>query len=314
MAEPTDRQDEIVRHVQVKVSSPGKVMFERVGVTKAEMVAHYELVADRMLDFMAGRPLTLQRFPKGVSADGFMQKNASDHFPDSIRRFEVPKQDGGVTVYPVVDHSEDVAYLANQNTVTFHMWTSSVERPMHPDWMVLDLDPDDGDLEGVRFATAAINDVLGEFGVEGFCLATGSSGFHVWVALDGSQTVDEVSHASRALAGIAAVRHPDRMTTEFLKRDRAGRVFVDWLRNGPTATVVVPFSLRPRPNAPVAVPVGWDELADAHPDGWTIGHVAERLQLPTDHAPRALPIDSIVATARVAGVDLDSDFDRFGRR
>lgn len=298
----------------VKVSSPDKVIFGDGPVTKAEMVAHYELVADRMLDFMAGRPLTLQRFPKGVAADGFMQKNASEHFPDSIRRFEVPKQDGGSTVYPVVDHAEDVAYLANQNTVTFHMWTSSMERPMHPDWMVLDLDPDDGDLDGVRFATAAIHDVLGEFGVEGFCLATGSSGFHVWVALDGSRTADEVSHASRALAGIAATRHPDRMTTEFLKRDRKGRVFVDWLRNGPTATVVVPFSLRPRPNAPVAVPVGWDELASALPDGWTIGHVADRLLLATDPTPSPLPLEDIVTTARSEGVDLDTEFDRFGRK
>ncbi|MGF1664752.1 MAG: non-homologous end-joining DNA ligase [Acidimicrobiia bacterium] len=298
----------------VKVSSPDKMMFEDAGITKAGLVAHYESVAPRMLGFMAGRPLTLQRFPNGISSNGFMQKNAADHFPDSIRRFEVPRQGGGVTVYPVVDQADDVAYLANQNTVTFHMWTSSMDRPMHPDWMVLDLDPDDGDLDGVRFATAAIHEVLTEFGVDGFCLATGSSGFHVWVALDGSMTGDEVSLASRAVAGIAAARHPERMTTEFLKRERKGRVFVDWLRNGPTATVVVPFSLRPKPQAPVAVPLTWDELAEARPDGWTIGRLVDRLQVETNPRRQALSVDAIVEAARSAGVDLDSQFDRFGRK
>lgn len=298
----------------VKISSPDKLIFEEAGITKSEVVAHYQLVAPRMLEFMAGRPLTLQRFPNGISAQGFMQKNAADYFPDSIRRFEVPKQGGGVTVYPVVDHPDDVAYLANQNTVTFHMWTASMDRPMHPDWMVLDLDPDPGDLDGVRFATAAVRDLLAEFTVDGFCLATGSSGFHVWVALDGSQTGDDVSRASRALAGIAAARHRDRMTTEFLKRDRKGRVFVDWLRNGPTATVVVPFSLRPKLQAPAAVPLTWDELADARPDGWSIGHLADRLALDTAATGQPLPVDAIEEVARSEGVDLDSDFDRFGRK
>ncbi len=298
----------------VKISSPDKVMFEDDGITKARMVAHYQLVAPRMLQFMAGRPLTLQRFPGGISSNGFMQKNAADYFPDSIRRFEVPKQGGGATVYPVVDNPDDIAYLANQNTVTFHMWTSSMEHPMHPDWMVLDLDPDEGDVDGVRFATAAIHDLLTEFGVDGFCLATGSSGFHVWMALDRSHTGEEISLASRALAGIASARHPGHLTTEFLKRDRKGRVFVDWLRNGPTATVVVPFSLRPRPGAPVAVPLSWDELADARPDGWRIGDLADRLEMAMKPTRQRIGIDAIVEVARTEGVDLESEFDRFGRK
>jgi bifunctional non-homologous end joining protein LigD len=297
----------------VKVSSPNKLMFDDAGITKADMVAHYEQVAPRMLQFMAGRPLTLQRFPGGITSNGFMQKNAAEYFPDSIRRFEVPKQGGGVTVYPVVDHPEDIAYLANQNTVTFHMWTSSMDRPLHPDWMVLDLDPDDDDVDGVRFATAAMHGLLTEFGIDGFCLATGSSGFHVWVALDGSHTGEEVSLTSRALAGIAAARHPEQLTTEFLKRERKGRVFVDWLRNGPTATVVVPFSLRPRTGAPAAVPLTWDELGGARPDGWSIGHLADRLELATQPTRQQIPIIAIVEAARSQGVDLDSEFDRFGR-
>ena len=101
---------------------------------------------------------------------------------------------------------------------------------------------------------------------------------------------------------------------EFLKRERRGRVFVDWLRNTPGATVVVPFSLRPTPVASVAVPITWDELASAEPDGWRIGAIDDRLALATDLARQQLPVERIVAAATAAGVDLASTFDRFGRR
>lgn len=298
----------------VKVSNPDKPIFEEARFTKADLVAHYELVGPKMLEFVADRPLTLQRFPNGISKKGFMQKNASDHFPDSIRRFEVPKQDGGVTKYPLVDQAEDIAYLANQGTVTFHMWTSTADRPHHPDWMVMDLDPDEGDIEGVRLAVRVTREVLTEFGLDGFPMVTGSSGFHVWVPLDGEQDGDQVATASRALAGIAERRHPDELTTEFLKKDRKGRVFLDWLRNGPTATVVAPYSLRPRPTAPVAVPITWDEVGSVEPGSWTLGALEDRLDVDTDLPGQSIPVDAVIERARSEGVDLDSTFDRFGRR
>ena len=288
-------------------------MFPADGVTKADVVAHYERVAERMLDFCGGRPLTLQRFPRGIDAKGFMQKNAADHFPDSIRRLPVPKRSGGQTLYPVVDRADDIAYLANQNTVTFHMWTSSAARPGRPDWMVIDLDPEAGDLSGVRSATRLIRGVLESFDIGAFPVATGSKGFHVWAPLDGDLGFDDVALAARALAGLATAGEPDQVTTEFLKKNRDGRVFVDWLRNGPIATVVVPFSLRPRPGAPVAVPLRWEELDEAEPDGWRLGAVGDRMDLEPGIAPQRLPVDAIVTAARAAGVDLDTPHDRFGR-
>lgn len=297
----------------MKVSSPDKLLYPDDGVTKAQVVEHYELVSDRMLDFLAGRPLTLQRFPGGINAKGFMQKNAANHFPESIERLPVPKRGDGETLYPVVREPKDLPYLANQNTITFHMWTSSSERPGHPDWLVMDLDPEDGDLAGVRSATRVIHSLLDQFGMSAFPVATGSKGFHVWVPLDGTDDFGAVSQASRALAGIAVMQEPDALTTEFLKKNRKGRVFVDWLRNAPTATVVVPFSLRPRAGAPVAVPLKWEELDTAVPDGYRIGTIEERLSLDTQIEAQRLPVEEIVASARDAGVDLDTPHDRFGR-
>lgn len=298
----------------MEVSNPDRVMFPATGHTKADVVAHYEHVGERLLRFAAGRPLTLQRFPKGVAAKGFMQKNAAAHFPESIGRYPVSKRDGDTTEYPVVTQPEDLAYLANQGTITFHMWTSTVSRPHHPDWMILDLDPEADDLEGVRFATGVLRGLLSEFGIEGFPLATGSKGFHIWVPLTGEQEFGEISQATRALAGLAAHLHGDELTIEFLKKERKGRVFVDWLRNTGIATVVAPFSLRPRPSAPIAVPLRWGELASARPDRWTLDALEDRFEVDTDLPAQQVPVEAILKRARSAGVDLDTPHDRFGRR
>lgn len=298
----------------VEVSNPERIIFPGKELTKRDVVDHYERVGDVMLSFLHNRPLTLQRFPKGIQAKGFMQKNAAKHFPASIVRYPVPKRDGTMTNYPVVTSAPDLAYLANQGTVTFHMWTATIETPDRPDWMVIDLDPEAQDLAGVRFAVQAMRDVLTEFGLDGFVLATGSKGFHIWIPLDGALTFGPISLATRALAGLAAARYPDQLTTEFLKKNRAGRVFVDWLRNTGIATVVVPFSLRPRPGAPVAVPLSWTEVDTAQPDGWSASTLADRLRIDTSLAPQRVPVDDIVAAARSADVDLDTPHDRFGRR
>ncbi len=300
------------------MSSPDKLLFPSDGITKAQVVEHYRRVGEAMVPLLSGRPLTVQRFPRGIEAKGFMQKNAADHFPDTIRRLPVPKRGGGETLYPVVDRADDLAYLANQNTITFHMWTSSADRPGHPDWLVIDLDPESGDLDGVRTAVSTVREVLASFGLDGVPVATGSKGFHVWTALDGVDGFDRVSLAARSVAGLAAVRAPEHLTTEFLKKERRGRVFVDWLRATPTATVVVPYSLRPQPGAPVAVPLAWDEVATARPDGWTIGDLDDRLALgfnaPGPPGGVRLPVEKLEAAARGAGVDLDTPHDRFGRK
>ena len=301
----------------VEVSNPDKPMFPAVGLTKTDLVAHYVEVAAVMLPWLARRPLTLQRFPNGVGAKGFMQKNASSHFPESILRYEVDRREGGTTTYPVVESADDLAYLANQGTITFHMWTSTIDDPDRPDWFVLDLDPSAGDLDGVRRVTTASAEILTRFGLDPVPVATGSKGFHLWCRLAPVRTWDEVALAARAAAGLVAAEHPDEATIAFLKAERAGRVFVDWLRNGPIATSVVPFSLRPRPTAPVAVPVTVDELPSADPAGWTLGAIDDRLAMAPDPSAldgATLAVDDIVTAARDAGVDLDTPFDRFGRR
>ena len=137
----------------MEVSNADRVVYPEDGITKGEVVAYYEAVAPRMLPFIAGRALTVERFPRGTGAKGFMQKNAPDHFGDDlIRRHEVPKEGGGTTVYPVVDSEEAIAAFANWGVITFHVPPVTIDDEWHPDWVVWDLDPPPGQVDLVREA------------------------------------------------------------------------------------------------------------------------------------------------------------------
>jgi bifunctional non-homologous end joining protein LigD len=260
----------------VDVSNADRVVFPDVGITKGEVVAYYEVVADTMLPHLAGRPLTLERYPRGIAAPGFMQKNAADHFPASIQRVEVPKRDG-TTTYPVVTETPDLAYLANQGTITFHAWSSRLPDLEHPDRLIIDLDPSEGDTERVRQAAHIVGPLMAELGLASIPVATGSKGYHVVAPIHPAINGDDVAEVMNGLALWLAHAHPDLLTTEFRKEGRKGRVFVDWLRNRPGQTTVVPWSLRARPGAPAAVPLEWDELDDVAPDALGLRSIAHRL-------------------------------------
>jgi bifunctional non-homologous end joining protein LigD len=294
----------------VEITNPDKVLFPEPGYTKADLVGYYEQVADRILPWLAGRPLTLERHPNGVSEKGFMQKNASSHFSDHIERVTVPKSDGTVT-HPVVRDVEGLTELANQGTISFHVWTAAMPDLDHPTHLVLDLDPEVGDVDSVRLVASEAREMLGRFGLDGVLVASGKKGFHIWVAVEGSD-YEEVGSASRAIAGLVASALPDHATVEFLKKNRRGRVFVDWLRNRRAQSIVSPWSVRVTPTATVAVPLEWSELDTTSPGDWDMSTVVERSAM-TPGGPVRLDLDAIADAAREAGVDLDSDFDRFGR-
>lgn len=302
-------------HLLIEVSNPQKVLFPADGITKGEVVAYYLAAADRILPHLIGRPLTLQRFPAGIAKPGFMQKNAGKGFPPFIERVELPKQ-GGTVSYPAIADVEGLVYLANQNTITFHIPCFRTDDLEHPDRLVFDLDPVDGDLDGARFGATEVHGLLSELEVPSLVMTTGSKGFHVVVPLAPTISFDSLGRFALAVAHLLSLRHPDRLTIEFLKKERAGRVFVDWLRNGFGATGVSPYSLRPREGAPIAMPIAWDELDTTEPSQFRVREDVDRLAADPWHD--AIPFDLTRAVAAVdriveeQSVELP-EFDRFGR-
>ncbi len=295
----------------MEISNPDKVLFPDIGLTKAELVHHYESCGELMLPFVSDSPLTLERYPSGIDSKGFRQKNASKHFPEIIGRVEVPKREGGVTTYPTIDSVEGLTYLANQGTITFHPWTSSLPTLDKPRWFVIDLDPSEDDLAGVRIVAATTRTVLDGLGLEGQLVTSGSKGFHIWVAIDPDHEFDLVGRCAKAIGGLV-VAATDAATDEFLKKERRGRVFVDWMRNGFGASVASPYSVRSRPGAPVATPVPWEMLEKIEPQTWNVRSITDRPDVDFP-PPISLPTEEILNAATEAGVDLDREVDRFGR-
>src|SRR5918995_1489043 len=243
----------------LKLSNPDKVLFPATGLTKADLTAYYERIAPVMLPHLAGRPLSMVRYPNGVEAEGFMQKNASDYFPDLIRRARLAKQNGAVD-HVVAEDAATLVYLANQACVTLHVGLSRVDRIDHPDRLVIDLDPSDGDFEKVRRAAREAGALLEEVGLVPFLQATGSRGLHLLVPLDRSADFDQVRAFAAKLAELLVARRPRELTAAQRKAKRGDRVFVDVARNAYAQTAVAPYSVRARPQAPVATPIAWAEL------------------------------------------------------
>ncbi|HEX8132183.1 MAG TPA: non-homologous end-joining DNA ligase [Actinomycetes bacterium] len=263
----------------VQVSSTAKVFFPDDGVTKGDLVGYYQDVAEVMVPHLRARPCNLQRFPNGIAAPGFFQQDASDHFPDWLRRVTVPRLGRGGTVDHVVcDDAATLVYLANQGTVTFHPWTSRVDHLDRPDLVIFDLDPDPSQgLRVVRAAARAMRRALEEVGLVPFVQTSGSRGFHVVAALRPDADVEQVKAFADDLATLVAARDPQRLTVEQRKAKRAGRLFLDTGRNGYAQTAVAPYSVRARPGAPVATPIDWDELGRVQPRTYRLGNLRRRL-------------------------------------
>jgi bifunctional non-homologous end joining protein LigD len=263
----------------VQVSSVAKPFFPDAGLVKGDLLAYYRDVAEVMLPYLRGRPLNLQRFPNGVNGKGFWQQGASEHFPDWIRTVTVERRGRGGTVDHVVcDDAATIVYLANLSTVTFHAWTSTVEHLARPDLVIIDLDPDpDQGLEVVRAAARSVKAACEEVGLASFIQTSGSRGYHVVMPLQPGPDVEVVRDFAAELALLVAARDPDRLSVEWRKAKRDGRLLLDTARMGYAQTLVAPYSVRPKPEAPVATPIEWSELGRVEPRTYTVANLRRRL-------------------------------------
>ena len=260
------------------ITHPDKVLFPDDGITKGELAAYYETIAPVMLPHLSGRPVTMERYPAGIGEKGFWQKDVSKGFPDWLERVEVPKKDG-VVHHAVVTDTRSLLWVTNQNTITQHVWTSRVPDLNYPDVCVFDLDPSRDDVDAVRRAAIELRDLLAELGLPSWIKTTGSKGFHILVPLDGKTPMGRAARFAGAVGTTFVSRAPDRLTQEFSKADRNGRIYVDTGRNGYSATFAAAYTVRARKGAPVSAPCTWEEVegGEVAPDTFTLRNMADRV-------------------------------------
>ncbi|MGW6909483.1 non-homologous end-joining DNA ligase [Streptomyces sp. NPDC054940] len=272
----------------VEVKRVDKVLFPGDGdakeYTKGDLVDYYRSVAAFMLPHLRGRPLMLERYPDGLDGPRFMQKNTPDHYPDWITRYEVPKE-GGTVCHTVCDDTAGLVFLTDQACLTLHRWLSRTNGIDRPDRMVFDLDPADDSADDsadffaqVREAAELLGELLDELRLPSAPMTTGSRGLHIVVPLNGHHGFDEVRDFAKDVAGVLESAHPDRYTTAVRKKERGDRLYLDVQRNAYAQTVVVPYTVRARPGAPVATPLTWADLDDPELDArrWSIADAVEQ--------------------------------------
>jgi bifunctional non-homologous end joining protein LigD len=271
-----------VGRITVELSNTGKVLFPDDGITKGDLVEYYRGIAGRMLPLLRDRPVTMIRYPDGITAHAILQKNVPDYFPDWVTRAAVRKQ-GGSLRHVICDKPATLVYLANQACIELHVFLSKLAAIDYPDQVIFDLDPPDDEHFGqVRRAARLLRGLLeDELGLTAFVKTTGGKGLHVHVPLNASGDFDAARHFARQVSDVLAAREPDLLTTEQRKDKRGRRIYADVMRNAYAQTAVAPYAVRARPGAPVAAPLNWEELDDDQlsPRRFTIatlpGRVAE---------------------------------------
>ncbi|HSH84254.1 MAG TPA: non-homologous end-joining DNA ligase [Guyparkeria sp.] len=262
------------------VTNPDKILFPDGGWTKADVVGYYHRVAEYMLPHLAGRPLTLHRFPDGIEADGFFQQSHAKHFGDRVGTLLVRHEEPtGSLRHILCEDADCLAFLADQATITFHRWVARRSNIDCPDLLIFDLDPPGDDMGLLKRTARRVGSLLSDCRLSPFVMTTGSSGLHVVAPLLPQVDFDGVRQLASALAERLVASCPEELTTEQRRASRGGRLYLDVMRNAFGQTAVAPYSLRARPGAPVAMPLDWAELDKSRlrPDSYTLENVFRRL-------------------------------------
>jgi bifunctional non-homologous end joining protein LigD len=261
----------------VKISNRERIIFPESKISKGQLADYYAAVAPIMLPWVGSRPMSLVRCPQGRAKKCFFQKHDAGSFGNTVKHVGIAEKDGHEEPYLYIDTADGVLTCVQMGTIEFHGWGSRIEDVEKADRLVFDLDPDEGlDFEAVRKAAFHFRDILKSIGLETFPMVTGGKGIHVIAPLVPKAEWPEVKDFAHRLAQAVAQNDPANFTAALPKAQRKGRIFVDYLRNQRGATAVMPYGVRARPEAPVAAPITWKEMATIDkPSHFHIGDAKE---------------------------------------
>jgi DNA ligase D len=273
----------------VRVTSAGRVIFPPA-ITKLQVVEYYVAVGPGIMRALRERPVTLERWPKGVhpgmvlatrerpnDGDGFYQKRVMRGAPAYVETVRIQ--------FPSGRHADEicptqlavVAWAAQMGTVTFHPWPVRRADVDHPDELRIDLDPQPGtDFDDAASLAGTARELLADLGMTGFPKTSGGRGVHIYVRIEPRWTFTDVRHAAIAFGRALEQRRPGEVTTKWWKEERGTRVFVDYNQNARDRTIASAYSVRAKPGAPVSAPLDWDELPDVQPEDFTVATMPAR--------------------------------------
>lgn len=263
---------------EMRVSSPSRVLWPEVGITKLQLAEYIVTVGDAFVRANGDRPVSLQRFPEGVDGEQFFSKNPPKGAPDFVRSVTVVYPSARAHPQLVIDEPAAAVWAVQMNTVTFHPWPSRAENSDNPDQLRIDLDPQPGtNFDDAIPAAVELRAVLAEAGLTAFVKTSGNRGLHVFAPIEPTREFLDVRHAVIAASRELERRMPDRVTTSWWKEERGEKVFADFNQANRDRTIAGAYSPRPLPTATVSTPLEWDELGATNPLDHTILSVPGRL-------------------------------------
>jgi len=260
------------RESAVTLTHPDKIIFPKEKITKQDIADFYREISQWILPHVSNRPLSLVRCPAGTTKKCFFQRHINENVPDDAIHKVPVREEGDLKNYLAIDSQTGLDALVQRGSFELHAWNCHRDAIDFPDQFILDLDPDDA-VPWKRVVEAAfeIKDMLDQLKLKSFVKVSGGKGVHIHVPIEPLYTWDDVKAFTQTLAQKLVEDQPDRYVAKMSKALRKGKIFVDYLRNGYSATAVVPYCLRARPISAVAMPITWDELKKIFsPDQFTL--------------------------------------------
>src|SRR5436309_9461266 len=266
------------RH-EVAITNPDKVFFPEAGLTKGDLVSYYLDVAPCALHHLRRRPFHMKRYPNGVEGNFFHQKRVPPH-PDFVGEQFVQFPSGHSTVFAVIDNPAALAWVINLGCIELHTWHSRIDDIERPDYLLIDLDPSEGNpWEFVREIALVVKEVMDELGLASYPKTSGATGLHILAPIKPELPFPEVRRFAKALAEDVERRVADQdvATTTWKVADRRG-VFVDYGQNARDRTIACAYSIRPTPDARASAPLSWDEVPKVEPEAFTVETMPARVK------------------------------------
>lgn len=269
-----------VGNVTLKLTNQHKLYWPVEKITKGDLVNYYDQVADIMLPYLKDRPESLHRFPNGIKDGGFFQKDQDlDKLPDWVHTEQVYSESNKENIdYLICDDKAHLLFMANLGCIEINPWNSKIQTPENPDWMVIDLDPEDIAFKEVVKAALETRRFLDQLGIESYCKTSGATGLHIFIPLAAKYEYEIVKNFAQLIAQNVNNKLPDTTSILRMPQKRKKKVYLDFLQNRRGQTLAAPYSVRPKPGATVSTPLEWSEVnARLDPTKFTIRNTLTRL-------------------------------------
>lgn len=263
----------------VRVTNVDKILWPKLGITKADYIDYLVQVAQVLLSHLKDRPLTVVRYPHGITGTSFYQKNAPPDTPEWVRTYSVYSEDSKREIqYVLAEHTSTLIWLANQACLELHPWFSTASHPDEPTNLAFDLDPTVPGFEKVRRVALYLKEILDDLHLPSYPKTSGATGLQIFIPIRNGYTYEQTRKITHFVALYMERQYPDIVTLERFVKNRGTKVYVDYLQHAQHKTLVAPYSPRPVPEAKVSAPVTWKELEDgALPEDFTIQTMPKRI-------------------------------------